>query len=272
MELDGFSQLPEPASIPEARASATIVIARDGPGGLELFMLERHIQSEFAGGAFVFPGGTLDDGDLDTALAGLVDGWETLAEDMGEDDAELARALMVCAIRETFEEAGILLARTTEGAPVDLSGPRWSEWRAAVDAGEMSAAVLAKAAGIRYAADELRFWQRWVTPIHAPKRYDTRFFIARLPDGQVPLHDAVETTGSAWISPADALAKAEAGAFTIVFPTRKALESLAPFSSTDALLAAAVGRPNQPVLPRLLTRGAEVRIQVPPDETLQIPW
>lgn len=270
MELDGFAHLPVPASVPEARASATIVIARDGAAGTELFMLERHIQSEFAGGAFVFPGGTLDPGDAEAI--GMVDGWERLVEDMGEDDDVLARALIVCAIRETFEEAGVLLARTQDGAPVDLSAPEWVERRAAVDAGRMSAGELAKETGIRYAADLLGFWQRWVTPIHAPKRYDTRFFVACLPEGQVPLHDAVETTGSTWIGARDALDKARSGAFTIVFPTRKALESLAPYDSTDALMDAAVGRPNHAVLPVLLARGDEMRIQVPPDLELQDPW
>lgn len=270
--IQGFEPLPPPAEIPEARASATILLARDRADGLELFMLERHVQSEFAGGAFVFPGGTLDEGDRDPALAGLVDGSDALAKEMGVDDPDLARALIVCAIRETFEEAGVLLARTTDGEPVQLDGPDWQARRSAVDAGEMTATELAGTANIRYAADQLRYWQRWVTPLHSPKRYDTFFFVAHMPEGQAPLHDAVETTDSAWISPREALGRDQNGTFSLVFPTRRTLESVEPHRTAEALWAAALGRPNEVVMPRLLVNGATMKIQVTPDGPLFDPW
>jgi len=232
-------------------------------------MLERHLDSDFAGGAFVFPGGTLDDADADAI--GFLDGWEELARDMGEDP-DTARAIIVCAIRETFEEAGVLLARDQAGEPVRTNGERWSAWRAAVDAGKMSAVELATEAGIRYSADELRFWQRWVTPEYAPKRYDTRFFVAHLPQGQEPSHDQVETTDSLWVEPAEALERARAGGFQIIFPTRKTLEGLASHRNADALWDAAIGRRNDAVLPKVFVRGGEAKIQVPPDQTLHDPW
>ena len=265
--IEGFEPLPPPAEIPQARASATILLARDGSDGLELFMLERHVQSEFAG-AFVFPGGTLDDGDHDPSLAGLVDGLDPLAKEMGVQDPGLGRALVVCAIRETFEESGVLLARTAEGEPVGLDGPEWQERRDAVDAGEMTAAELARSANIRYAADKLRFWQRWLTPIHNPKRYDTFFFVAHLPEGQAALHDAVETTDSTWISPSEALRHGEDGTFAIVFPTRKTLESVAVCETAEALWEAASGRPNAIVQPRILVHEDAVKVQVTPDGPL----
>src|SRR5947208_12589010 len=108
----------EPAEPIVPLDSSTVIVVRDDRGMLEVFMLERHIRSDFAGGAYVFPGGKLDDSDLDPHLAGWVDGWEALRKQMGEPDDDLARGLMVCAIRETFEEAGILIARHDDGAPV----------------------------------------------------------------------------------------------------------------------------------------------------------
>jgi 8-oxo-dGTP pyrophosphatase MutT (NUDIX family) len=269
-DLDGYEPLPD--SGVEARASATIIVARDGAAGLEVFMLERHLDSDFAGGAFVFPGGSLEEADADPSLADVIEGWRPLAATMGERDEDLARALIVCAIRETFEEAGVLLARTSEGDPVDLSADGWDELRRAVDAGQMSAAELAKDTGIRYAADQVRFWQRWVTPAYAPKRYDTRFFVAHLPAGQLPLHDDRETTDSTWVRPTDALDRARAGNFQIIFPTRKTLESVAPYARADDLFDAAVDRPNDAILPVVYVKGDQARIKVPGDPTLHNPW
>src|SRR5438874_13528462 len=121
----------EPAEPVVPRDSSTVIVLRHEDHPLDVFMLERHIKSDFAGGAYVFPGGTVDESDRDPALAGLVDGWEELAARTGEDP-ELMRALAVCAIRETFEEAGILLARQEDGSPVQLDDPRWRDRRTAL--------------------------------------------------------------------------------------------------------------------------------------------
>src|SRR5207245_444749 len=127
----------EPAEPVVPRDSSTVIVLRDDRGELEVFMLERHIRSDCACGAYVLPGGKLDESDREPALAGLVDGWESLGARMGED-LELARALAVCAIRETFEEAGILLARNEDGTPVQLGDPVWTERRRAVADREMT--------------------------------------------------------------------------------------------------------------------------------------
>ncbi|MGZ4189231.1 MAG: NUDIX hydrolase [Actinomycetota bacterium] len=256
----------EPADPVVPRDSSTVIVLRDDCGDLEVFMLERHLQSDFAGGAYVFPGGTLDEADLDPALAGLVDGWEELAAQMNESP-EVARALAVCAIRETFEEAGILIARHADGTPVQLDDPAWQDRRRDLAARVLTSVTLANETGIRYAADLLRFWQRWITPVFAPRRYDTRFFIALMPAGQAPLHDDVETTASTWVRPAEAIARGRAGQLVIIFPTRKTLESLLPHETADAVFAAAVDRPTDAVLPRFVVEDGQGRVYLPGDPT-----
>ncbi|MGZ4208488.1 MAG: NUDIX hydrolase [Actinomycetota bacterium] len=256
----------EPANPVVPRDSSTVIVLRDDCGDLEVFMLERHLQSDFAGGAYVFPGGTLDEADLDPALAGLVDGWEELAAQMNESP-EVARALAVCAIRETFEEAGILIARHADGTPVQLDDPAWQDRRRDLAARVLTSVTLANETGIRYAADLLRFWQRWITPVFAPRRYDTRFFIALMPAGQAPLHDDVETTASTWVRPAEAIARGRAGQLVIIFPTRKTLESLLPHETADAVFAAAVDRPTDAVLPRFVVEDGQGRVYLPGDPT-----
>jgi 8-oxo-dGTP pyrophosphatase MutT (NUDIX family) len=260
----------EPAEPVVPRDSSTVIVLRDGGGTLEVFMLERHIKSDFAGGAYVFPGGTLDESDRDPALAGLVDGWGDLAAGTGEDP-DLVRALAVCAIRETFEEAGVLLARHKDGIPVRLDDPAWAQRRRAVAAREMTAATLARETGIRYAADLLRFWQRWVTPVFAPRRYDTRFFVAVMPSGQTPLHDDVETTASTWVRPSDAIARGRSGELVIIFPTRKTLESLGGLETTASVFEKAAARPTMPILPRFVVEEGEGRVYLPGDPNPHVP-
>ncbi|HEV2686311.1 MAG TPA: NUDIX hydrolase, partial [Actinomycetota bacterium] len=202
--------------------------------------------------------------DADPSLAGIVDGWEALGLRMREDP-ELVRALAVCAIRETFEEAGVLLARHEDGRPVRLDDPAWSNKRTALANREIDATTLAKETGIRYAADLLRFWQRWVTPVFAPRRYDTRFFVAVMPEGQSPLHDDVETTASTWVKPADAIARGRSGELVIIFPTRKTLESFDGLETTASVFDAATSRSTQAVLPRFVVEEGEGRVYLPGD-------
>jgi len=263
----------EPGTPAPARHSATVIVARDSSDGIEVFMLERTLKSDFAGGAYVFPGGRLDRADLDPGFAEIMDGWspERVAE-LGEEVEDTARGIIVCAIRETFEEAGILLARGRDGTPVRLGtdAQRWLDIRRALQAGDHDALAGAREAGIRFDASMLRFWVRLVTPVQSPKRYDTRFFVAAMPEGQTPLHDDVETTASAWIKPAEAVERALAGEFSIIFPTRKTLESIAGFATTEELLAAAKDRPTEPILPRIVLRDGEPRV-ILPDGSAHVP-
>jgi 8-oxo-dGTP pyrophosphatase MutT (NUDIX family) len=260
-----------PAEEPDApatpRDSATVLVVRDGARELEVFMLERHLNSDVLGGAYVFPGGTVDEADRDPALADHVDGIsDDLARALGED----ALGLVVCAIRETFEEAGILLARHADGTPVRLEDPRWAAIRDELNARATTALAVARDTGIRFAADLLRYWHRLVTPVQAPKRYDARFFIARMPDGQTPLHDAIETTASVWVEPQDAIDRGRAGTLSIIYPTRKTLESIARYGGGHDVFDAAVGRPAEPVTPRVVIENGEARI-VLPDGTVDLP-
>ena len=238
---------PETPAIP--RDSATVIVVRDAARGLEVFMLERHLDSDVLGGAYVFPGGTVDKADRDHSLVEFVAGVDDdLHRALGND----ALALIVCAIRETFEEAGILLAHHEDGRPVTLDNPRWMDLRARLNAREITARDVAVEGGIRFAGNLLRYWHRLCTPVQAPKRYDTRFFVAMIPDGQQPLHDDVETTASRWVRPQDAIDAGKDGTLSIIYPTRKTLESIARYETAADLFRAANGRRAEPITPRIV--------------------
>jgi 8-oxo-dGTP pyrophosphatase MutT (NUDIX family) len=246
----------EPGTTEPVDAS-TVLLVRDGAAGLEVFLLQRHLQSDFAGGAFAFPGGKVDAGDryLDPSR------WDGLEPARVRDrvgarsDAD-ALGLWVAAVRETFEEAGVLLARR-DGRPVtaeDLESPSFQDarqrlatrgehwdWRSWLDEEDL---VLDLAALVPLS------W--WVTPHGMHKRFDTRFFVTEVPGGQLAAHDDIETTDSLWSTPADALAAAEQGRAVVIFPTRKNLEALLPHGSAADALAAVRRAPTlRKVLPAL---------------------
>lgn len=247
------------------RDSATIILARDGAEGLEVFMLERVLKADFAGGAYVFPGGTFDEGDLDPALADLTDGVTPEQAAAAIDaPAERALAFYLCAIRETFEESGALMARR-DGALVGHD-PALQDARPLLNDGTMKLRQFAQDNGLRFAADLLHPWSRWVTPEASPKRYDTRFFVAAFPDGGEALeHDEIESQSSTWIRPADALAQHAEGRFSVIFPTRVTLNQLARFASVADLIAASPGRDLSPVQPEIVQAGDAIKIMVPGD-------
>ena len=225
-------------------------------------MLERHLNSDFAGGAYVFPGGTIDERDTDPEAAGFLDA-----------PGDLEASFYLCAIRETFEEAGVLLA-TRDGKTVPLANDeerRFEDRRLELAARGGSLAALAREEGLRFAGNGLHYFSRWVTPEFAPKRYDARFFVATMPAGQEPLHDDVETTASTWIRPADALAQARDGLFSIIFPTRKTLEELARFDSAADVIASTPGKHIIPILPTVVLAGGNARVVLPGDPTLHEP-
>ena len=255
-------EVPDPPVVP--RDSATVILLRDGAKGLEVFMLERHLRSDFAGGAYVFPGGTVDDRDTDPGAAAALD---------ERGDADVTAPFFLCAIRETFEEAGVLLARR-DGRTMRFGGEdgaRFAEYRREFNARGGSLATLAEREAIRYAGDLLHYYQRWVTPEFSPKRYDTRFFVAGMPEDQEPLHDDVETTASTWIRPIDALTQAADGLFSIIFPTRKCLESLTRFETTADVIASTKGKHVDTVLPKVVLSDGQARVILPGDATLHEP-
>jgi len=241
---------------------------------LEVCMLRRHLDSDFVGGAYVFPGGKVDEEDRSPASAARCAGRtdEEASDLLGLDRGGLA--YWVAALRECFEEAGVLLAyEDVPGAtpvPVDLASPtsrrRLAALRAELNGGRIGFLDLLSAEHLRLAADRVHYFSHWVTPEAAPKRYDTRFFVAALPPGQVPVHDEHETVDTVWVRPADALARAAAGEFDLIFPTMKNLEAVSRFGSSDDLLAAAAAVERVPtVLPRVVADHRGFRILLPGD-------
>lgn len=250
-----------PADPAPTRDAATVVIVRDGTDGLETFMLQRTLDSDFVGGAFVFPGGTVDPGDRDPYIAQAMG---PLSSDLTRALGDDAIPLVVCAIRETFEEAGILLARTADGEPVRLRDEdAWQARRDALNAHTITFADLIAETKITPDPSLLRYWSRLVTPLSAPKRYDARFFVARMPEGQDPLHDDLEATDSVWIRPQHAVSEGRAGRFMIIFPTRRTLEAIDLCGTADEVFAAAIARDAQPLTPEVVMIDGVPKIALP---------
>ncbi len=247
--------MPDPAP---ARPSATLLLVRDGASGLEVFMVQRHHQIDFATGAMVFPGGKVDAPDATSALALRCDGVA------GMDDG--ARALRVAAIRETFEEAGVLLARQ-QGRSELLSGEALrgieARHRAALNAGERTLAEIVETEDLRLACDLLVPFAHWITPVFMPKRFDTHFFLVEAPSDQLALHDGAESVDSIWLTPADAVAAREAGRRTIIFPTLMNLQKLGRSASVRAAFDAARQSPIVTVFPRVEQRSGVATIVLP---------
>jgi 8-oxo-dGTP pyrophosphatase MutT (NUDIX family) len=222
-----------PAPLP----AATIAIVRDGASGLEVFMVKRHHQIDFVAGALVFPGGKLAAGDSDPALGEYMDGVEILSEVM--------RATAVAAIREAFEESGILFAREA-GEDALVSAERLSRleaYRVRLERGEIGIVEMLRAESLRLACDLLVPFAHWITPENLPKRFDTHFFLAAAPGGHVGRHDGRESVDSTWIRPQDAIADRKR--WNVIFPTKLNLMMLAQSPDVDAALTAA--RATQPV-------------------------
>lgn len=245
------------------RDSATVLLLRDEAEGLEVFMVRRHLNSDFVGGAYVFPGGGLDPQDLaPEVLARLAGVTDADAARLADLPADRARAHWVAAIRETFEEAGVLLAGPG-GTPVamrtDAELARWGDRRAALLDGRLGWAALLAEEDLTMAGGGVGYWSHWVTPEGTPKRFSTRFFVAEVPADQEPMADEQEVEAGVWIRPQDALRDRAAGKMTMIFPTVKTLEELAGFARAADVVAASAAREVATRLPRIVTRdGAPV--------------
>jgi 8-oxo-dGTP pyrophosphatase MutT (NUDIX family) len=243
----------------EAVPAATILLLRDASAGLEVFLVERHHEIDFATGALVFPGGKLDPGDRDP---------RALARCAGPAGDPAALALRAAAIRETFEEAGVLLARP-RGSRALVDPARASEiaarQRARLLADELGLADLAEAEDLELATDCLVPFAHWITPEFMPRRFDTYFFLVEAPPGQSAVHDGGESVDSTWTTPAAALAEAEAGSRTIIFPTLLNLRKLGRSRSVAEALERARQAPLVTVLPRVERRGDRAVVCIPPE-------
>ena len=260
------------AEPPKPADSATVILLRElSPGSCEVLLAERHAGSRTLAGAHVFPGGLVDAADSSPALLAASAHVEpgAAATRLGEDP-EPAPSLVfwIAAIRELFEEAGILLA-TAEGAPLDFGdsvlAERFRAHRAALLAGELSFVELVERERLRLATNRLEYFSRWITPVNAPRRYDARFFVAELPAGQAPVHDERETASVTWFTPAAALERSQAGALTLAPPTVRTLEDLHNLGSTARILEAARARLFPPVLPKVVALGGRMTILYPGD-------
>lgn len=252
-----------------ARLAATLLLIRDSANGLEVLMVARHHEIDFASGALVFPGGRLARGDHEAAAH--CSGIDGLSEEQ--------IALRVGALREAFEESGLLLARErgatsfVSGARVAQLGPRY---RQSLDREAIGIATMLEAEDLVLACDALVYYAHWITPSYLPKRFDTHFFLAEAPAEQIAAHDGREMIDSEWLRPADALAHDRAGTRKIVTATRLNLQRLGRSRTVAEALAAARTQPVVTVLPEVVEGPQGRRLQIPPDagydvEQLELP-
>jgi 8-oxo-dGTP pyrophosphatase MutT (NUDIX family) len=207
------------------RPAATVLLVRDGASGLEVFMVVRHHKIDFASGALVFPGGAVDPGDRE-----IVEGLPS---------AGIDAAFRVAALRETFEECGVLLARP-RGSNATLEAAALAGIAKRSTGRPFGETI--RAEGLDLALDALIPFAHWITPPILPKRFDARFYIAAAPRDQIAVHDGAESVDSTWINPTRALEAADAGRYTLVFATKLNLQMLAASGDAASALAAARAR------------------------------
>ncbi|MFW6773643.1 NUDIX hydrolase [Nocardioides sp. CPCC 205120] len=226
----------------EPRDAATVVLVRDGAGGPELYLLRRHTSMAFAAGMAVFPGGGVDPRDFDADLGD--GGWAgpppaAWADRLGVD-VDRAAALVCAAVRETFEESGVLLAGASADEVVaDTTGDDWEADRVALETHELAFTDFLARRGLVLRTDLLGVWDAWVTPRFEPKRYRTWFFTAALPAGQRTRDVSTESSSVEWVPAADAVAAAETGSTAMMPPTYLTCLDVAQQSSAAAVLAEA---------------------------------
>ena len=246
------------------RPAATVMLVRDALSGVEVFLMKRSAHGMF-GGLHVFPGGKVDDADHAKR-------WIALSRGVGDADASAILGIeagglgyWVACIRECFEEAGVLLATGPDSEILRLHSEevrgRYDAWRTRINAGEEGVLeAMCREEKLLLAADQLAYVSHWITPIGQPRRYNTRFFVARVPAQQEALHDGFETIESIWIRPEDALERFGAGELNLISPTFKNLQAIAGFDSTEALLEAKrrIDPASIPtILPRIISSESE---------------
>lgn len=236
--------------------AATVMLLRDGAGGVEAYFLRRQRSMAFAAGMYVFPGGRVDPRDADADVRWVGPPAAEWANRLGCDEA-LARALVCAAVRETYEEADVLLAGDDNSVVADVSGDEWEADRRALVAHEVSLASVLERRGLAVRSDLLATWAHWITPEFEPRRYDTRFFVAVMPDGQRTRDVSTEADQVEWLAPSAALGREERGEIAMLPPTRVTCQDLAATSSAASALPAAAARRISPVMPRLVDDGGE---------------
>jgi len=252
------------------RPAATLVLLRDTGQGPEVLLLQRSPHLDFMAGAFVFPGGGVDTTDRAPDIAARCVGLDDAAASARLSLESGGLAYYVAAIRETFEEAGLLLGYEPAGHLLDLK-PSLEETRFATHRREVhdrrrTLAEVCAAESLQLATDRIVYLGHWITPVSEKKRYDTRFFVAAVPENQASLHDDIESVSQLWITPSDALAMQSRGELMLRFPTIKTLETLAGYATTaDALEGVRARGDVRAQLPWVIRRGGRV-IRILPGE------
>ncbi|MEU7340521.1 NUDIX hydrolase [Streptomyces sp. NPDC007074] len=245
------------------RRAATVMLLKDTDTTPLVHMLRRRTTMAFAGGAYAYPGGGVDPRDDDHRIrwAGPTRAW--WADRLGVDETS-AQAVVCAAVRETYEEAGVLLAGPTPDTVVgDTTGDEWEADRAALVARDFSFAEFLDRRGLVLRSDLLGVWTRWITPEFESRRYDTWFFVAALPDGQRTRNASTEADRTVWIRPEDATDGYDKGELLMMPPTVATLRQLVPYGSAADVLAAAPVRDLTPVLARARLENGEVVLSWP---------
>jgi len=259
------------AEILSPRPAATVMTLRDRDEGYEILMLRRNLNSDFVGGAYVFPGGGVDLADAGPAAQ---------QQTFGLNDVDASRrlklesggiAFYVACLRELFEEAGLLVACDASGESVrfneEATVARMAEHRREVNAGSLGFVAMMQEEGLFLDFRGLEYVAHWVTPVGPPRRFDTRFFIALAPEGQTATHDAGETVADQWVRPKDALDAHARGELDMIFPTIRNLEAIAAFSSSREVLDYAKSLTAIPrIEPRIVTREGKMAILLSGDD------
>ena len=242
----------------EIRPSATVILVRQNASGFQVFLARRHHRQSFMAGAYVFPGGGVDPSDCDDQTAACLsapDGFDP--QSLLQDDtvtSAMARSLYVCAIRETFEETGVLLAHSDDGHFILSSTPqdaaRFAEHRRALNAGRITLKDIARMEHLSFPLDALVPYAHWITPEIVPKRFSTRFFLARLPDGQTAETNSDELTDCLWADPAAALRMYVKKEILLMPPTLKTLDELRAFTGLQDLFDYARQKEIYPIEPQ----------------------
>lgn len=245
------------------RRAATVVLLRDASAGLEAYLIRRVASMAFASGMHAFPGGGVDPRDASGEVGWAGPSPSEWAARLGLEDDAAARAMVCAAVRETFEESGVLLAGADPQTVVgDVSGAEWETARQALVARELAFSRFLAERSLVLRSDLLAAWSRWITPDFEPRRYDTCFFLAALPAAQGARHVGGEADGVAWVRPSDAVERGQRGELAMLPPTLVTLAELSGERSVTAALHAAARRDLTPFTPKITFTEAGAHLSI----------
>lgn len=246
------------------RDAATVVLQRPGADGSpEVYLLRRQVTMDFAGGMCVFPGGGVDPRDYDHEVAWAGPTPAEWAARLGTSE-DVARALVCAAVRETFEESGVLLAGASADTVVaDTTADDWEADRVALESRELSLTDFLDRRGLVLRTDLLGIWSGWLTPVFEPKRYRTWFFVAQLPEGQVTRDVSSESSEVVWLPATEAVAQTERGEMAMLPPTYLTCMEIGELGDVDAVIAASSGRSVEMFMPEVVPLGDGFTLSIP---------